>query len=86
MDVLGCNYWAFLVNWWALWNNPNVLWLHYQDPTKDLRQSMEKMATVLGIQWSPAQLDKVIHSSSFEYMTVPTRSSSKVTPLSTSSA
>lgn len=53
---------------WALRENPNVLVVSFSEMKRDLPGVIQKVADLLGVTLTPAQLDTIAHKSSFDYM------------------
>ncbi|GMH41172.1 hypothetical protein BSKO_09082 [Bryopsis sp. KO-2023] len=61
--------WDIVASWYPHRNDPNVLWLHYEDMVKDLPACIELVSKFLGIGVGDAELlDLVVKQSSFEFM------------------
>lgn len=55
-------------SFWAWRDRPNVLVLNYRDVKKEPRRCLERVADVMGVPLTEAQLEKVLERSSFAYM------------------
>jgi hypothetical protein len=53
---------------WDWRDRPNVLLLNYGGILKDPRASLARVAETMGVELTPDQFEKVLHRSSFEYM------------------
>jgi hypothetical protein len=61
--------WAeHLAGYWAVRNEPNVLFLTYEGMRKDHAGTVSKLAELMGVQLAADELRSVIHQSSFEEM------------------
>ncbi|MEO8463932.1 MAG: sulfotransferase domain-containing protein [Gammaproteobacteria bacterium] len=61
--------WAeHLAGYWAARNEPNVLFLTYEGMRKDHAGAVRKIADFMDVDLSPAELQSVIHQSSFAAM------------------
>jgi len=60
--------WEFVANWYPHRNDSNVMWLRYEDILADLMSNIRKLADFLGVRRSEAELQRICHFSSFEYM------------------
>jgi len=58
----------FIASWWPHRNDPNVLWIHYEDLKKDLRYCIAKIAKFIEIPVTDQELDRIYSFSTFEYM------------------
>ena len=58
----------FLVSWWPLRNNDNVLLLHYADMKRDHEGSLRKIADFLGIVPTEGQWAAITRHTSFAWM------------------
>jgi hypothetical protein len=58
-----------VAGWWD-WaeKRSNILFFHFEEMKKDLPGVVRKVAQFLGINLTEAELKKVVHKSSFEYM------------------
>jgi len=62
------NYKEWMLSWYPHRNDPNVLWVHFEDLVQDLPTCVRKIAAFAGIPLS-AELEKlVVERSSFDYM------------------
>lgn len=62
------SYFDFLLSWWPHKDDPNVLWLHFEDLKNDLQFCVEKLAEFIEVPLSPKELATVLEHSSFDYM------------------
>jgi len=61
--------WAeHLAGYWAVRNEPNVLFLTYEGMRKDSSGTVRKLADFMGVELTADELRSVIHQSSFEEM------------------
>ncbi|GMH41151.1 hypothetical protein BSKO_09061 [Bryopsis sp. KO-2023] len=61
--------WDVIVSWYPHRNNPNVLWLHYEDMLDDLPACVELVSKFIGVGVGDAELlDLVVKQSSFDFM------------------
>jgi len=58
----------YLVGWWPLRKEPNVLFVHYEDRVKDLSFDIDRISKFLGISLTPAQKERVVEHSGFKWM------------------
>jgi hypothetical protein len=65
---LGNDYFGIMTTWWAHRNDPNVLWIYYEDLKKDLRFCIEKIAQFMNIPLTAEELNRVYGYCTFEYM------------------
>ena len=64
-DVL---FFGFMQSYWARHDQPNVLFVHFNDLKQDLAGQMQRIAAFLEIEISPDQWPAVVERSTFEYM------------------
>ncbi|XP_078662474.1 sulfotransferase 1A2-like [Branchiostoma floridae x Branchiostoma belcheri] len=57
-----------VLEWWQHKDNPNVLFLRYEDLQKDTRKEVEKVAEFLGWSVTPEVIDMVVEHSKFKKM------------------
>lgn len=63
------SYWEFLLSWWPNRNDPNVLWLWYEDMKEDHKATVNKVAEFLGYDCKDAELiDIAYKNSTFDFM------------------
>lgn len=60
--------WHFTISWLPHINDPNVLWLHYEDLILDLKFCILKLAEFLGFELTEIQLDRIHNFCTFNYM------------------
>jgi hypothetical protein len=61
--------WAeHLAGYWAVRNEPNVLFLTYEGMRRDPAGTVAKLAEFMGVDLATSELRSVIHQSSFEEM------------------
>uniref|UniRef100_A0A7S4VRT1 Sulfotransferase domain-containing protein n=1 Tax=Alexandrium monilatum TaxID=311494 RepID=A0A7S4VRT1_9DINO len=58
----------FYVGWWERRNDPNVLWLCYEDLHSDIDKQIRRIAAFIGVPLNDELLAKVKEMSSFEFM------------------
>jgi len=63
-----CANFATLSSWWEHRNDPNVLFLFYEDLTSELEQMIRKIAAFVEIPLTTEQLHKICYLCSLEYM------------------
>lgn len=64
----GMSFFNFLLGWWPLRNEKNVLMLHYADMKKDHKGSIKKIQEFLGFELTDEEFENVCRLTSFEYM------------------
>ena len=57
-----------LLGWWEVRDDPNVLWLFFEDLKEDLPQCVEKISKFMGIELTDELKSIVLENSSFEFM------------------
>lgn len=65
---LGNDYFGILTTWYQYRNDPNVLWLQYEDLKTDLRFCIEKVAEFMEVKLSEEELSRIHGFCTFEYM------------------
>lgn len=60
--------WDFFVDWWARREDPDVLWVCYEDLKSDLRGQIGRIAKFMGVELDDTLLNSVEERSSFRYM------------------
>jgi aryl sulfotransferase len=60
--------WDFYVSWWEQRDNPNVLWVCFEDLKADLKGEIARIASFLGFSEDKALFDMVLEKSSFKFM------------------
>jgi len=65
--------WDFYMGWWERRNDPDVLWVCFEDLRDDLRKQIARVAKFMGVECDDARLAKVEELSSFKYMAEHTR-------------
>jgi len=73
VDDLPDFYFGHLLAWWERKDRPNVLLLHYRNLRQDPSAVIQQIAQFLEIPVTPELLQTVLHKSSLEYMTNPSR-------------
>lgn len=71
IDGMGMNrraFFGFLMNWWPLRGENNVLFLHYSDMKRDHEGSIRKIAKFLSIEPAAEQWPKILEYTSFDWM------------------
>jgi len=63
--------WSHFLGWWKQRQNPNVLWVCFEDMKSDLRGSIRRIAAFLKIKCSEELLDIVASRSSYKFMSLP---------------
>ena len=61
------NYFAHLLSWWPKRNDPDVLFLLYEEMLKDLESSVKAVASFMGID-DKACIANAVRMSSFDFM------------------
>ncbi|XP_028406617.1 amine sulfotransferase-like isoform X2 [Dendronephthya gigantea] len=61
------SYFLHLMSWWEHRNDPNVLFLFYEDMKDDLESVVRKVASFIGIE-DEERIKKAVEMSSFEFM------------------
>ncbi|XP_028406629.1 amine sulfotransferase-like [Dendronephthya gigantea] len=61
------SYFVHLMSWWEHRNDPNVLFLFYEDMKDDLESVVRKVASFIGIE-DEERIKKTVEMSSFEFM------------------
>jgi len=64
----GNDYFGILTSWYQHRNDPNVLWIHYEDLKHDLRFCIEKIAEFINIPLAKEELTRVHDFCTFAYM------------------
>ncbi|XP_028406630.1 amine sulfotransferase-like isoform X1 [Dendronephthya gigantea] len=60
-------YFAHLLSWWEHRDDPNVLFLFFEDMKDDLESAVRKVASFIGIE-DDERIKKAVQMSSFEFM------------------
>lgn len=63
--------WDHYLGWWGQRDNPDVLWVFFEDLVGDLRSQVARVAAFIGVPASDALLDAVCRVSSFDAMSAP---------------
>jgi hypothetical protein len=61
-------FFGFLAAWWALREQPNVLFIHFSDMKRDQEASVQKIANFLGVEPSDDQWTAILEYTSFPWM------------------
>lgn len=67
----GQPFWSFWDNvktWWGVRNQPNVMFLHFNDLKSDLPSAMRKVAAFLEIPVQEEKWDKTVEKCTFDWM------------------
>ena len=71
MDAKRANpYWAHIRSWWPHRNDPEVLFLCYEDMKQDLPLTIQRIATFIGCEVDNELFNIVLRQSSVEFMRV----------------
>ncbi|GMH36013.1 hypothetical protein BSKO_03881 [Bryopsis sp. KO-2023] len=63
------SYWDIISTWYAHRNDPNVLWMHYEDMLDDLPKCVELISNFLGIGVGDSELLELVEEqSTFDFM------------------
>lgn len=68
-------YFDHLLAWWERRHLPNVLLVHYRNLRQDPRTSIREIADFLELPLTDELLETILHKSSLEYMSDPSRAS-----------
>eukprot|EP00930_Biecheleria_cincta_P054998 TRINITY_DN41371_c0_g1_i1.p1 TRINITY_DN41371_c0_g1~~TRINITY_DN41371_c0_g1_i1.p1 ORF type:complete len:336 (+),score=53.78 TRINITY_DN41371_c0_g1_i1:52-1008(+) len=60
--------WDFFAEWWERRNDPDVLWVCYEDLRDDLKGQVERIAKFMEVPLNAELLSVVLERSSFAYM------------------
>jgi len=60
--------WDFYSQWWERRNDPNVLWVCFEDLRSDLRGQIARVAKFMGVECDDATLSIVEEKSAFKFM------------------
>jgi aryl sulfotransferase len=66
--VKGGELFRFLVSYWQLRDQPNVLFVHYNDLKADLEKEVRRIAAFLGIPIDESRLAGILERCSFDWM------------------
>ena len=61
-------FFGFLAAWWPLRDQKNVLFMHYNDMTRDHESTIRKVSDFLGTQPSASQWSSILEYTSFPWM------------------
>lgn len=64
----GEDYWGFLVSWWKKRNDPDVLFLCFEDMKRDLAGTIDKVAEFIGVPLDVALRTIVLEQSGMDFM------------------
>ena len=62
------SWFKHVADWWERRNDPNVLFLRYEDLTGELEGSLHKIADFCGLKIEPAQLPRILERCSLPFM------------------
>ena len=62
------DYWEFLLSWWERRNDPNVLFLFFEDMKEDLKRTVEEVARFMQLQLDDTLRDIVLRQSGMAFM------------------
>jgi len=60
--------WDFYVEWWEMRNDPNVLWVCYEDLREDLEKQVRRIASFMEVPMDDDLLQITLKNSSFNFM------------------
>lgn len=61
-------YWEFLNSWWPHRNDPNILWLRFEDLKSELLAQVRRVVDFLKWEVSPIQIERILPLLDFEWM------------------
>lgn len=62
-------YWDYFASWWPHVDDPNVLWLYYEDMKEDIVQAVKTVGEFIGCPTDDATyLEKVVNQASIDFM------------------
>ena len=64
----GEDYWGFLLSWWEKRNDPDVLFMFYEDMKQDLGATIDEVAGFIGVPLDPALREIVLEQSGMAFM------------------
>ena len=67
-DAISGSWAEHVAGWWALRERDNVLFLTYEEMKADLPGSVRRIASLMGVALSQAELDSVVQQAGFEHM------------------
>ena len=67
-DVTFGSWWDHVPEWWAHRDEPNVLFLKYEDLKKDLRANVKTIADFLGCSVDEATIQKIAQATTIDSM------------------
>ena len=62
------SYWENVRSWWAVRNQPNVKFIHFNDMKRDLARSIAEIADFLEIPRSSTSFPNIVDHCTFDYM------------------
>jgi hypothetical protein len=62
------DYYEYLLPYWSHKDDPNVLFVLYEEMKKDIRSVINRVATFLGIEINKKLLERIVVVSSFDYL------------------
>lgn len=66
-NKMDASYFLHLLSWWEHRNDPNVLFLFFEDMKDDLKSVVRMVAAFIGIE-DEEKINKAVEMSSFEFM------------------
>jgi hypothetical protein len=67
-DAISGSWAGHVAGWWALRQRDNVLFLTYEEMKRDLPGSVRRIAALMGVALSEAELQSVVQQAGFEHM------------------
>ena len=67
-NVIFGSWWKHVSEWWAHRDEPNVLFLKYEDLKKDLLSNVKKIADFLGRSLDQQTMEKIAQATMFDSM------------------
>jgi aryl sulfotransferase len=71
LDKDGFPFWSFWENintWWAIREQPNVMFVHFTNLKNDVPGEMRKIASFLGIEIDESRWDTIVEYCTFDWM------------------
>jgi len=62
------DYWTHLISWWPHRNDPDVLYLFYEDVVADRMQAVRKVASFVRLEVDETRIALATHQASIEFM------------------